>query len=75
MDSAVCLFDCLPNHMNKIRSLMHDYLATDGESSFRPRLEETEAKRQLYTGQRDKNKVRAMTKTCLFYRSLVLENV
>lgn len=54
---------------------MHDYLATDGESSFRPRHEEAEAKRQLYTGQRDKNKVRAMTKTCLFICSLAIENV
>ncbi|PYH88188.1 hypothetical protein BO71DRAFT_423865 [Aspergillus ellipticus CBS 707.79] len=43
-------------YQSEIRSLMHDYLATDGESSFRPRIEEAEAKRQLYTGQRDKNK-------------------
>ncbi|RAK88699.1 hypothetical protein BO79DRAFT_148364 [Aspergillus costaricaensis CBS 115574] len=43
-------------YQSEIRSLMHDYLATDGESSFRPRHEEAEAKRQLYTGQRDKNK-------------------
>ncbi|PWY75183.1 hypothetical protein BO70DRAFT_296262 [Aspergillus heteromorphus CBS 117.55] len=43
-------------YQSEIRSLMHDYLATDGESSFRPRLEEAEAKRQMFTGQRDKNK-------------------
>jgi Xaa-Pro aminopeptidase len=35
---------------------MHDYLATDGDSSIRPD-EEADARRQLYSGYRDKNKV------------------
>lgn len=35
---------------------MHDYLATDGETSYRSRNEEADAKRQLYSG-RDKTKV------------------
>lgn len=39
----------------QIRSLMHDYLATDGESSVLP--DETDNRRNLYYGQRDKNKV------------------
>lgn len=34
---------------------MHDYLATDGESSVLP--DETDNRRNLYYGQRDKNKV------------------
>lgn len=34
---------------------MHDYLATDGESTVLP--DETDNKRHLYYGQRDKNKV------------------
>ena len=34
---------------------MHDYLATDGESSIQP--DETDNRRQLYYGQRDKNRV------------------
>jgi hypothetical protein len=42
----------------QIRSLMHDYLATDGDSSVRSRSEENDARRHLYTGNRDKNKVR-----------------
>lgn len=40
----------------QIRSLMHDYLATDGESSLRPG-EDADNKRMLYAGLRDKNKV------------------
>ena len=36
---------------------MHDYLATDGESTLRPMGEQQENKRQLYAGLRDKNKV------------------
>jgi hypothetical protein len=35
---------------------MHDYLATDGETSYRSRGEEADARRQLYSG-RDKTKV------------------
>lgn len=42
----------------QIRSLMHDYLATDGDSSVRSRAEENDSRRHLYTGNRDKNKVR-----------------
>lgn len=34
---------------------MHDYLATDGESSVLP--DETDNRRNLYYGQRDKNRV------------------
>ncbi|CAP98878.1 Pc22g15900 [Penicillium rubens Wisconsin 54-1255] len=41
---------------SEIRSLMHDYLATDGDSSVRSRSEENDARRHLYTGNRDKNK-------------------
>ncbi|KAJ5518307.1 hypothetical protein N7453_000729 [Penicillium expansum] len=41
---------------SEIRSLMHDYLATDGDSSVRSRAEENESRRHLYTGNRDKNK-------------------
>ncbi|KAJ5958573.1 uncharacterized protein N7479_005723 [Penicillium vulpinum] len=42
---------------SEIRSLMHDYLATDGDSSVRSRAEETDSRRHhLYTGNRDKNK-------------------
>ncbi|KAJ5735682.1 uncharacterized protein N7483_000807 [Penicillium malachiteum] len=41
---------------SEIRSLLHDYLATDGETSFRTRSEETEARRNFYTNNRDKNK-------------------
>ena len=37
---------------------MHDYLSTDGESTLRPMGEEADSKRQLYSGYRDKNKVR-----------------
>lgn len=36
---------------------MHDYLATDGDSSIRPD-EEADARRQFYSGYRDKNKAR-----------------
>ncbi|KAL4884144.1 hypothetical protein BJY04DRAFT_206005 [Aspergillus karnatakaensis] len=43
-------------YQSEIRSLMHDYLATDGDSSIRPIDEETDARRQLYSGYRDKNK-------------------
>ncbi|KAL4870358.1 hypothetical protein BDV12DRAFT_184542 [Aspergillus spectabilis] len=43
-------------YQSEIRSLMHDYLATDGDSSIRPVDEETDARRQLYLGYRDKNK-------------------
>ncbi|KAL3452855.1 hypothetical protein BJX65DRAFT_292779 [Aspergillus insuetus] len=42
-------------YQSEIRSLMHDYLATDGDSSIRPD-EEADARRQLYSGYRDKNK-------------------
>lgn len=41
---------------SEIRSLLHDYLATDGESSFRSRGEEADARRNQYLGSRDKNK-------------------
>ncbi|KAL2818455.1 hypothetical protein BDW59DRAFT_175187 [Aspergillus cavernicola] len=43
-------------YQSEIRSLMHDYLATDGDFSIRPRDEEADARRQLYSGYRDKNK-------------------
>jgi Xaa-Pro aminopeptidase len=36
---------------------MHDYLATDGDSSVRSRGEESDSRRNLYSGDRDKNKV------------------
>jgi Xaa-Pro aminopeptidase len=42
-------------YQSEIRSLMHDYLATDGDSSIRPD-EEADARRQFYSGYRDKNK-------------------
>ncbi|GES65904.1 exocyst complex component Sec8 [Aspergillus terreus] len=42
-------------YQSEIRSLMHDYLATDGESSLRPG-EDADNKRMLYAGLRDKNK-------------------
>ncbi|KAJ5619230.1 hypothetical protein N7510_003214 [Penicillium lagena] len=42
-------------YQSEIRSLMHDYLATDGEASYRSRGEEADARRQLYSG-RDKTK-------------------
>lgn len=41
---------------SEIRSLLHDYLATDGEASFRSRDKETEARRNAHLGNRDKNK-------------------
>ncbi|KAJ5191456.1 uncharacterized protein N7498_010441 [Penicillium cinerascens] len=41
---------------SEIRSLLHDYLATDGETSFRSRGEEAETRRNLHLGNRDKNK-------------------
>jgi Xaa-Pro aminopeptidase len=41
---------------SEIRSLLHDYLATDGDASFRSRGEEAEARRNNYLGNRDKNK-------------------
>ena len=41
---------------SEIRSLLHDYLATDGDVSFRSRGEEAEARRNNYLGNRDKNK-------------------
>ncbi|THC92135.1 hypothetical protein EYZ11_008403 [Aspergillus tanneri] len=44
-------------YQSEIRSLMHDYLATDGESSLRPGAEDSDTRRQLYSGYRDKNKV------------------
>ncbi|PYI20744.1 hypothetical protein BO86DRAFT_417918 [Aspergillus japonicus CBS 114.51] len=40
-------------YQSEIRSLLHDYLATDGE--YRPR-DQDDARRQMYTGMRDKNK-------------------
>ncbi|KAL3471405.1 hypothetical protein BJX99DRAFT_250495 [Aspergillus californicus] len=43
-------------YQSEIRSLMHDYLATDGDSFIRPMDEEVDARRQLYSGYRDKNK-------------------
>ncbi|KKK17963.1 hypothetical protein AOCH_003037 [Aspergillus ochraceoroseus] len=43
-------------YQSEIRSLLHDYLATDGESSIRAMDEEADARRQLYSGHRDKNK-------------------
>ncbi|GFF64460.1 probable exocyst complex component sec8 [Aspergillus lentulus] len=43
-------------YQSEIRSLLHDYLATDGESSFRFREEEADAKRQIHAGHRDRNK-------------------
>ncbi|BAE62389.1 unnamed protein product [Aspergillus oryzae RIB40] len=42
-------------YQSEIRSLMHDYLATDGESSLRPGGED-DSKRHLYSGYRDKSK-------------------
>lgn len=45
------------NLLCQIRSLMHDYLATDGDSSFRSRTEENDSRHHQYTGNRDKNKV------------------
>ncbi|KAJ5759818.1 hypothetical protein N7520_006974 [Penicillium odoratum] len=41
---------------SEIRSLLHDYLATDGEISFRARGEEADARRNFNSGNRDKNK-------------------
>lgn len=41
---------------SEIRSLLHDYLATDGETHFRVRGEEADARRNLHNGNRDKNK-------------------
>lgn len=41
---------------SEIRSLLHDYLATDGETHFRIRGEEADARRNLLSGNRDKNK-------------------
>ncbi|KAL4940742.1 hypothetical protein BDV06DRAFT_16267 [Aspergillus oleicola] len=43
-------------YQSEIRSLMHDYLATDGDSSIRPIDEEANSRRQKYLGYRDKNK-------------------
>lgn len=37
---------------------MHDYLATDGDSTLRPVGEEADGKRQLHFGYRDRNRVR-----------------
>ncbi|KAL2000638.1 hypothetical protein VTN02DRAFT_2803 [Thermoascus thermophilus] len=41
-------------YQSEIRSLLHDYLATDGDSSFRPMHAEADAKRNL--NQRDRNR-------------------
>ncbi|KAJ6110300.1 hypothetical protein N7486_002535 [Penicillium sp. IBT 16267x] len=41
---------------SEIRSLLHDYLATDGEASYRSRGEEADARRNFNSGNRDKNK-------------------
>ncbi|KAJ5099530.1 hypothetical protein N7532_006531 [Penicillium argentinense] len=41
---------------SEIRSLLHDYLATDGDGSFGSRSEEADARRNLYASHRDKNK-------------------
>lgn len=41
---------------SEIRSLLHDYLATDGETSFRSRGDEADARRHLTGGNRDRNK-------------------
>ncbi|KAJ6130461.1 hypothetical protein N7512_003241 [Penicillium capsulatum] len=41
---------------SEIRSLLHDYLATDGETSFRSRDKEADARRNFHMGNRDKNK-------------------
>lgn len=41
---------------SEIRSLLHDYLATDGEASFRTRGEEADARRHLHANNRDKNR-------------------
>jgi Xaa-Pro aminopeptidase len=43
--------------LDQIRSLMHDYLATDGDSSVRSRAEEADSRRHVYSSNRDKNKV------------------
>ncbi|KAL4784626.1 hypothetical protein BJX76DRAFT_347642 [Aspergillus varians] len=43
-------------YQSEIRSLMHDYLATDSDYFIRPMDEEADARRQLYSGYRDKNK-------------------
>lgn len=37
---------------------MHDYLATDGDSSVRSHADEHDSRRHVYTGYRDKNKVK-----------------
>lgn len=37
---------------------MHDYLATDGETSVQPSTDDYDNMRQLYSGNRDKSKVR-----------------
>ncbi|KAE8350945.1 hypothetical protein BDV28DRAFT_159187 [Aspergillus coremiiformis] len=42
-------------YQSEIRSLMHDYLATDGELSLRPGGED-DSKRHLFSGYRDKSK-------------------
>lgn len=47
--------------MYQIRSLLHDYLATDGDYSFRLGGEETNPRNGLLMGQRDKNKVAKRT--------------
>lgn len=41
---------------SEIRSLLHDYLATDGDSSSRARGEEADARRNHNSNNRDKNK-------------------
>ncbi|KAJ5104852.1 hypothetical protein NUU61_002199 [Penicillium alfredii] len=41
---------------SEIRALLHDYLATDGETSVRTRGEEAESRLHLNSGTRDKNK-------------------
>ncbi|KAL2868218.1 exocyst subunit SEC8 [Aspergillus lucknowensis] len=43
-------------YQSEIRSLMHDYLATDGDFSIRPTDEEADTRRQLYSSYRDKSK-------------------
>ncbi|TQB71753.1 hypothetical protein MPDQ_007260 [Monascus purpureus] len=48
-------------YQSEIRSLLHDYLATDGDYSFRLGGEETNPRNGLIMGQRDKNKVAKRT--------------
>jgi Xaa-Pro aminopeptidase len=43
-------------YQSEIRSLLHDYLATDGDSSFRPTAGDLDGRRHNASNQRDKTK-------------------